>query len=331
MHTNCSVDLVAVRLFASLLAAPNRSHYQWVHGQSPSSRNQYFLHQHCCHPHVPATYTCPNLSVIGGDWPICPSYSPRGLVYSVGIDNIWDFDDACASSGHEVHSFDPTAKNLAMHQSHKQTGVHFHPWGLTGGDEIPCVRDPQQPRKKHELQDAGGRGSFLDSLYTLTSIRERLGHSSRRISMLKIDCEGCEWDVFHHLSQQPTSLLDDVDVLLIELHPNLLLTTDADLNKFGSFFEYVFIRSGFRIWWQHPNGGGKDRPCGGGGRCFHPVLLALGLDPHICCYELALVRPTGTAAEMRESQGILRMAYAREAVATRATTYSPCPHCLGNR
>ena len=51
-----------------------------------------------------------------------------------------------------------------------------------GGDEIPCVRDPQQPRKKHELQDAGGRGSFLDSLYTLTSIRERLGHSSRRIS-----------------------------------------------------------------------------------------------------------------------------------------------------
>ena len=338
---NCStapvaVDLVAVRMLSEILSAPNASRAQWVNEVPAAERGQQLLEWHCCNPHVPATYTCSEVPVVPKDWPFCPDYTPRlDLDYSFGIDNQWGFDDTAANHGAEVHSFDPTVKNIAKHSAHKHRGVHFHPWGLAAGikSSTSCHERPRgdaRGRQGMVHSDAGGRGQLAADLFTLPTIRERLGHESRRISVLKLDCEGCEWDTFSRLLETSRvsgrSILDDVDVLLVELHPGLLLSTDSDLAKFGDFFHYVILQSGFRVWWQHPNSGGKDRP--GVLRSFHPMLTALGLDPLVCCYELALVRPATLQAH-RRSHRKMQHWYAEEAAKARGVPH-PCPHCLGN-
>ena len=335
---NCSalVDLVAVRMLASILSAPNASTVQWVHETPAAQRGQQFLSWHCCNPHVPATYVCSAAPHVPKDWPHCPDYaSSGGLVYSFGIDNQWGFDDAAADRGQEVHSFDPTVKNLAKHSAHAHPRVTFHPWGLAADSINPACNTAPSGGYRHghghgqqlvgRRSDPGGRGRLADELFTLPAIRERLGHTSRRISTLKIDCEGCEWEIFAHM---PISLLEDIDVLLVEVHPALLMSSDSDLALFGSFFRKVFLEAGFRVWWQHPNSGGKDRP--GVLRSFHPMLNALGLDPLVCCYELALVRPTGQGALKRARHlDKLMAAYAEEAAKSRGVPH-PCPDCLGN-
>ena len=98
----------------------------------------------------------------------------------------------------------------------------------------------------------------------------------------------CEWRVVAQMAEMDPSPLAEVTLLLIELHPGLLLNTDADLALFATFFEYIFVRLGFRIWYQHPNTGGRDKRKQL--RRFHPVLAgALGLDTRYCCYELGLM------------------------------------------
>jgi hypothetical protein len=41
----------------------------------------------------------------------------------------------------------------------------------------------------------GAQDSIPDSIYTLPTIMDRLGHAN--VSILKIDCEGCELDAFN--------------------------------------------------------------------------------------------------------------------------------------
>lgn len=110
-------------------------------------------------------------------------------------------------------------------------------------------------------------------------------------------------------------MLEDVDVLLVEIHPSMIMHSDADLVKFAAFFSYVFMRSGFRVFWQHPNTGScAQRFCGYRGPQpysprtryhMHPVLLAFGLDPYVCCYELGLVRPPQDKQQRAQEEGAM--------------------------
>ena len=102
----------------------------------------------------------------------------------------------------------------------------------------------------------GTYGNLTGPLLPLDRIVKRLGHVGRRIDVLKVDCEGCEWDAFHHLGTTKAGLavLENVDTIYLELHLSLQLSTADDLLKFATMYHVLFERLGFQMWWVHPNG-----------------------------------------------------------------------------
>ena len=126
---------------------------------------------------------------------MCRSYLPAALtpetctVYSFGIAGAWGFDDSMADAGCTVHSFDPTAKFRPRHESHVHERVTFHYVGLRGRPD-----DSSQAEGNAATYYGALGGRMLD----LGEIMEELGH--KRIDVLKLDCEGCEWEAFAHLA-----------------------------------------------------------------------------------------------------------------------------------
>lgn len=86
----------------------------------------------------------------------------------------------------EIHTFDPT---IGEQPSNLPAGnIHFHPWGLAA-------------------QDNG-------TSKTLPTIVKELDHTGREIDILKIDCEGCEWDTYTGWFDGSTTIRQ----IQIELH-----------------------------------------------------------------------------------------------------------------
>jgi len=107
------------------------------------------------------------------------------LVYSVGISNDYAFDLNMARLGCEVHMFDPTV----TYEYNFGKNAYFHPWGLYGGPKNASSSVKFQSRWYGKIQDD-------NKMFRLEEIVEMLGHQNRTISVLKIDCEGCELEVF---------------------------------------------------------------------------------------------------------------------------------------
>ena len=118
------------------------------------------------------THTCKDLVFTGHDWYFCNETInfQECIVYSVGISLEWSFDSFMSKAGCEVHSFDPT---VDLSKINMGENIHFHPWGL---------------------------GSFTSASYgnqlegsemlSMEEIIQRLGHENKKISILKMDCEG---------------------------------------------------------------------------------------------------------------------------------------------
>ena len=79
-----------------------------------------------------------------------------------------------------MHSFDPSGDTARMEGDVSKSGVAFHAWGVgaSGAEFTNAVNHKTSP-----LQSVHG-------------IMEPLGHADRRIDILKIDCEGCEYKAF---------------------------------------------------------------------------------------------------------------------------------------
>ncbi|XP_071091623.1 probable methyltransferase-like protein 24 [Haliotis cracherodii] len=187
---------------------------------------------------------CKNINRLGhltdGGWEVCNDrqYSPsdKCLVYSVGINNDFTFDDEIARQyGCEVHSFDPSMNQKSYKRSER---VYFHNIGLSDVNvHIPPNKTGWEMR-------------------TLGAIKQELGHAKRRVDVLKMDIEHWEWKV---LPQAIASgFLDDVTTLDLELHSWIIET--------GYIYEppaevYVgYLRTlrqlheiGFRIFLTHKN------------------------------------------------------------------------------
>ena len=200
------------------------------------------------------------------------------LVYSIGIANQWSFDDALGDLGCEVHSFDPTKNMLKAHYAHKHKGVHFHPWAI--GSTLPCHYNSAERVKSVY-------GELLSDFRSLSGIRRSLGHGRRRISLLKIDCEGCEWDALFEAAQESSPFLDHVDALYLELHPNeaMQMRTEGDMIKMAVVYEHIFKRQGFQMWFWH-NNHGKARAH----RKLPRQMAQIPGAKAECCFELALIR-----------------------------------------
>jgi hypothetical protein len=82
----------------------------------------------------------------------------------------------------------------------------------------------------------GARDSVADSLFTLPTIMGRLGHAN--VSVLKIDCEGCELDAFN--TQCFPSHGGAVQQILMEAH------FDGKPERMHRLFNFL-VDSGYAI------------------------------------------------------------------------------------
>ena len=119
-------------------------------------------------------------------------------------------------------------------------------------------------------------------MLSLSQIRSRLGHENRTIAALKIDCEGCEWEVFSHMYRTDPGALASVRMLLLEVHLSPTLVAPTPM-QFVTLFEFLHDQR-FRLWFVR-NIIGWRQDWG-----VVAYAAAAGARRAQCCYELAFVR-----------------------------------------
>ena len=87
------------------------------------------------------------------------------------------------------------------------TRIHFHPWCISGPGGDTGVEGAQLSETDSRLQ--------LE-FKSFDDVRHELGHSTRKVDVLKIDIEGAEWKVLENLLGRPATTV--ASQLLIEMH-----------------------------------------------------------------------------------------------------------------
>lgn len=138
-------------------------------------------------------------------------------IISVGSSNEYSFEAGLEPYGCAIHTFDPTV----IPDGRKPAHVQFHSLGLGTTPE-----------------------TSLAQLIKLTS--------SRNIDILKVDCEGCEWDVLLDDSAL-SALRAHVTQFLIEFHWKGVPTMEAVGNR--------LLDAGFRVFSKEANIAFSDGSC----------------------------------------------------------------------
>ena len=182
------------------------------------------------------------------------------LVYGIGVANDWTFERSLAERGCEVHLFDPTVKHAARPDA-RFRNIAFHEWGLQSASTV--AYNESASRKQHHY------GTVHGTLLSFSAMRQKLGHENRTISVLKVDCEGCEWEA---LTQIPRVSWDKVDQFVVELHMGTAngFQSDADLRR-ATQLVTLLSSTGLRLWYSEPNVGGDAKLA-----AVMPPLLAAG-------------------------------------------------------
>lgn len=205
------------------------------------------------HPNAPSkhwfdnfepTYNCDSRERVGGaerfaafrDGPkfMCGvDFLPKNcLVYNVGSNNNIGFEQALKSAAPwcDIHTFDPMR---AMYKG--QLVSTFHRIAIAGN----AIAERAAVQNSSSLS------------MTLGEVRRRLGHLGRRIDVLKIDCEGCEWTALLPLFSGMEAGELHVDQLLVEAHLDQSLTYEKLVGWFMSA-----DAAGFRMFSKERNGWG---------------------------------------------------------------------------
>lgn len=162
---------------------------------------------------------------------------PTGcLVYSIGSQNKIGFEAAIHNFvGCEIHTFDPTVSRFKGDEH-----ATFHPWGLGADGEMLSFPEQNVTAK------------------SLSTIMSELNHTGRKIDILKIDCEHCEYQVMHPVFNAIAAGELEIDQIQMEVH-----ATSID----------------FRVGWIRPLFSAADRA---GFRIFHKERNQWGCDGHMC-------------------------------------------------
>jgi len=143
------------------------------------------------------------------------------IVYSVGINGDWSFDEAMAEYGCRVFSFDPSMNETDHDHSRF---VHFFNLGLSDRDHII----------DGDAGDGGGKWTMksLDSIYRMlataaTANNERHHDDAAVIDYLKMDIEWDEWAVLPQIIE--SGMLAKIRQLTVEFHlPTKFIPSSRD-------------------------------------------------------------------------------------------------------
>ena len=167
------------------------------------------------------------------------------LVYNVGSNNVISFEVAVQTFiGCEIHTFDPTLNRPYIGANYS----HFHPWGIGLDGE------------KAKLGQKAWIGKGIEAIY------KELGHKEqkRKIDILKIDCEGCEWKTMPLVFEAMARGDLRIDQIQIELHVH---KTPVSFDELQAFFDGA-DKAGLRIAHKERNHWGCE-----GYRCLEYVFV----------------------------------------------------------
>ena len=206
-----------------------------------------------------------------------------------------------------VHAHDATISLRRVHEEHPRLqppstsgNLHFHFGGLRGSSSPPSASSTSTTAastmvatsSKQNNKNTRNTYGVIDysSLLTLSEMVGNIGWpvftsevGVAQIDVLKIDCEGCEWDAFAQISRESPGMLARTSLVLLELHVATSMVTPTP-SQFANLFEFLLAKEGFRLFYIRNNPGrAKDRNV-------VPFLKGKTLAGH-CCYELALYRP----------------------------------------
>ena len=225
-----------------------------------------------------ARATCPEVAVIA-EWQVCWPPIARALAegtciaYLFGVATEDYLTEFLSAAGCRVYAFDPAAN----HPVDWMPNVQFHHWGLLSGAQ----------NRTAEKQFAGVYGSTERGTYLgLHELLRRLGHDdARQITLMKMDCEGCEWEVWNemHATSGPRALRK-FGQLLTELHFSTSLR-----------FSERKARLHAPIWSELVSGGelvafaSRENEGAPADRHVAAPLVEAGLKQGVCCRELSLI------------------------------------------
>lgn len=166
---------------------------------------------------------------------------PGCVVYSVGSNGDFSFElgiqNAVGVDTCEIHVFDPGNFEPKMP---KELHAIYHRWGIAGE-----TKNMTSSSVYKTVENYGNVFlSFQDTV-------KALGHEDlEMIDIFKIDCEGCEWDVYEHWLNASSSSsasvpLPSIQQILVEVH-------HAPMNKVLSFFDR-HMEEGYVIFHKEPN------------------------------------------------------------------------------
>jgi len=130
----------------------------------------------------------------------------------------------------EIHFFD---HRLDTFGGHAPRGVILHPWGLEGSTDA-----------------SKSRRNFM----TLKETIHELNHEGRQLDIMRLDCEGCEWNTFREwlnsgiLPRQIVVTLhgapgNEHNIFeLLEANNYVIFHREADVRYGGMWQEYGFLR-----------------------------------------------------------------------------------------
>ena len=163
-------------------------------------------------------------NIVDGGWDIChdAQFRPKSpcTVYSIGIS--WDFsfdEDMERTYGCDVFSFDPS-----MNTDDFQRSEHIKFYNVGLGDKVT------------EIEVKGSKWKIKN----LKTIMAELGHTNKRIDVLKIDIEGHERQSLPEIIE--SGALKNVVQLCMETHSYFDLGAMRKLHELG-----------FRVFWAHQN------------------------------------------------------------------------------
>jgi len=177
----------------------------------------------------------------------------------------------------QVFAFDPTVSEKTWESQGGSKAVFgqnvaFFPWGLYGGQGSRTLK------WTHPIY-----GNATGELRTLSEIMHDLGHTSKRIAMLRSDCEGCEWGWISTQMEEDPTVFSRIDQLFTELHFASTLRMDEAAMQQAPVV-HKMLHDNFAVVQSRVNPGYKSDQ-----NKVPKMLVEAGVDPMPCCREFALL------------------------------------------